>query len=86
MKIRIDVTELNLEGTYSIIDLSDPDDKERYAPFFDLYGTLLPDADHCDLLAALLEDRIERFRGAGWVETQDRYIEDCTVVRQTEAA
>ncbi len=83
MKIRIDVTELNLEGTYSIIDLSDPDDKERFASFFDLYGTLLPDADHCDLLAALLEDRDEV---RTWVETQDRYIEDCAVVRQTEAA
>jgi hypothetical protein len=86
MKIRIDVTELNLEGTYGIVDLSDPYDKERFAPFFDLYGNLLPDADHCDLLAALLEDRIERFVGAGWVETQDRYIEDCAVVPQPEAA
>lgn len=84
MKIRIDITELSLEGYYEVIDLSDPDDKERFGRFFDLYGNLLTDADHCDLLAALLEDL--RLVGAGWVETQDRYIEDCAVVHQPEAA
>ena len=87
MKIKIDVTELNLEGYYEVIDLSDPDDKERFGRFFDLYGNLLPDADHCDLIAALIDpDVSDRLNPAGWTEVQDRYIEDCTVVRQTEAA
>ena len=87
MKIKVDVTELTLEGHYGIIDLSDPDDKERFARFFDLYGNLLPAADHCDLIAALIDpDGPDRLNHAGWTEVQDRYIEDCTVVRQTEAA
>ncbi len=86
MKIRIDVTELTLEGHYAIIDLSDPDDKKRYARFFDLYGNLLPDADHCDLIAALMIlDGPDRLNYAGWAEVQDRYIDGC-VVRETEAA
>tara|TARA_Y100000592_G_scaffold78175_1_gene122849 strand:- start:855 stop:1118 length:264 start_codon:yes stop_codon:yes gene_type:complete len=87
MKIRIDITELSLEGYYTEIDLSDPDDKKRYARFFDLYGNLLPDADHYDLLAALMDpDGPDRLNHAGWTEVQDRYIDGCAVVRETEAA
>lgn len=86
MKIRIDITELNLEGYYQVIDLSDPDDKERFGRFFDLYGNLLPDADHYDLIAALIDpDVSDRLNHAGWTEVQDRYIDGC-VVRETEAA
>ena len=87
MKIRIDITELNLEGYYTEIDLSDPDDKERFGRFFDLYGNPLPDADHYDFIAALIDpDVSDRLNPAGWTEVQDRYIEDSTVVRETEAA
>ena len=87
MKIKVDVTELTLEGHHAIIDLSDSDDKKRYARFFDLYGNLLPDADHCDLLSALMcLDGPDRLNHAGWTEVQDRYIDGCSVVRETEAA
>ena len=87
MKIKINVTELSLEGHYAIIDLSDPDDKKRFGRFFDLFGNLLPDTDHYDLIGALmLWDGYDRLTHEGWVEVQDRYIDGCSVVRETEAA
>ena len=87
MKIRIDITELSLEGYYTEIDLSDPDDKKQFGRFFDLFGNLLPDADHYDLIGALMVwDGYDRLNHAGWTEVQDRHIDGCAVVRETEAA